>query len=137
MSFRLYIVGVVAVAAVMLTAGVALGRQLAPGPVPRAQSTFEIESVPVPATLVQAVLDFPVGASVPSHVHGGAAYVTILEGELTVTGPDGPVTYRAGDTLIEIPATVYAAHNSGDGPASLMVSYLIPRGAPVTTVVDG
>jgi quercetin dioxygenase-like cupin family protein len=61
--------------------------------------------------------------------------VTIIEGELTVTGPDGPHTYRAGDTLVEVPGTIYAAHNSGDGPASLVVSYLIPRGAPVTTVV--
>jgi quercetin dioxygenase-like cupin family protein len=100
------------------------------------QSTFEIGSMPVPAELVQAVLDFPPGTVVPPHVHGGAAYVTIISGELMVQGPDGPHTYRAGDTLVEQPGQVYAAANLSDAPASLVVTYLIPKGAPVTTVID-
>ena len=122
-------------AAVALIATVSLGQQLAPGPVPRVQSTFDVASLPVPADLVQAVLDFPVGTVVPPHVHGGAAYVTILEGELMVHGPDGAQTYRAGETLVEQPGYVYAAATVGDIPASLVVTYLIPKGGPVTTVI--
>lgn len=121
---------------VALAGGVALGQQLAPGPVPRVQSTFEVSSPPDPADLVQAVLDFPVGTIVPPHVHGGPAYVTILAGELTVQGPDGIHSYQAGDTLVERPGAVYSAFNFGDTPASLVVTYLVPRGAPVTTLVD-
>ena len=135
MVVRAQILSVVLVAAVALTAAMTRGQQLAPGPVPRAQSTFEVASLPVPADLVQAVLDFPVGTVVPPHVHGGAAYITILEGELLVEGPDGARTYHAGDTLVEQPGQVYAAATVGDSPASLVVTYLVPKGAPVTTVI--
>ena len=121
--------------AATLVAGVAIGQQIAPGPVPRVQSTFAVESLPVPAQIVQAVLDFPAGTVVPPHVHGGAAYITIIEGELVVHGPDGANTYRSGDTLIEQPGQVYAAFNQTGATASLVVTYLIPKGAPTTTVV--
>ena len=96
----------------------ALARGLAPGPVPRAQSTLEIGSLPAPAELVQTVLDFPPGAAAPPHINGGAAYVTILAGELSIEGPDGVQTYRAGDTLMEVPGQVYAAAKTGATTAS-------------------
>ena len=135
MFMRAQVVGALVLATAALTTEVALGQQIAPGPVPRAESTFEVASLPVPLELVQAVLDFPPGTVVPPHVHGGAAYVTILAGELTVEGPDGPRTYRAGDTLVEQPGLVYAAANLADSTASLVVTYLIPSGAPETTLV--
>ena len=128
-------IGATLVAAVALAAGVALGQDLAPGPVPRAQSTFAVLDPPNPAELVQAVLDFPVGTAVAPHTHGGAAYITMLEGELTVQGPDGTHTYRAGDAFMEHPGHVYAAYNPGDRPASLVVTYLVSPGVPVTTPV--
>ena len=135
MARRGQFIGAVLVATVALAGGVALGRQLAPGPVVRVQSTFPVTAPPDPAVLVQALLDFPVGTVVPSHTHGGAAYVTILAGEITVEGPDGARTYHAGETLVEQPGHVYAAFNSGDTPASLIVTYLVPAGAEVTTLV--
>jgi quercetin dioxygenase-like cupin family protein len=135
MNVRLKLVPAILALTVALVAGVAIGQQIAPGPVPRVQSTFAVESMPVPAEIVQAVLDFPAGTIVPPHVHGGAAYITIIEGELVVRGPDGANTYRAGDTLIEQPGQVYAAANQTGATASLVVTYLIPKGAPTTTVV--
>ena len=135
MNVRLKLGSVILAVIVALVAGAAIGQQIAPGPVPRAQSTFAVESLPVPAEIVQAVLDFPAGTAVPPHVHGGAAYITIIEGELVVHGPDGATTYRAGDTLIEQPGQVYVASNQTGATASLVVTYLIPKGAPTTTVV--
>ena len=132
---RIGLLGLLLAAAVAVPPVAALAQDLAPRPVPRAQSTFEIGSLPVPAELVQAVLDFPPGAVAPPHVNGGAAYVTILAGELSIEGPEGVQTYRAGDTLMEVPGQVYAAANTGATTASLIVTYLIPRGAPVTTNV--
>ena len=129
------LIGAVLAAATALAGGVALGRQLAPGPVARVQSTFVVAGPPDPAALVQALLDFPVGTVVPPHTHGGAAYVTIVEGEITVQGPEGTRTYRVGETLVEQPGQVYAAFNSGDTPASLIVTYLVPQGAAVTTLL--
>src|SRR5215208_902514 len=134
MRIRVWILGALLGVAVVLTTTVARGQDLAPGPVPRVESTFEPASIPVPVELVQAVLDFPPGTVVPAHVHGGAGYVTILAGELLVEGPDGPRTYRAGDMLVEQPGQVYTAFNRTDAPASLVVTYLIPKGAHVTTM---
>lgn len=135
MTVRLKLASAVLAVIVALVAGVAIGQQIAPGPVPRVQSTFEAASLPVPAEIVQAVLDFPAGTVVPPHVHGGAAYITIIEGELVVQGPEGANTYGAGDTLVEQPGQVYAAFNRTGATASLVVTYLIPKGAPTTTVV--
>ena len=135
MNIRLKVLGASLVVAAALATGVAIGQQIAPGPVPRVQSTFEAASLPVPAEIVQAVLDFPAGTVVPPHVHGGAAYVTIVDGELVVHGPDGAQTYGVGDTLVEQPGQVYSAFNQTDRTASLVVTYIIPKGAPTTTVV--
>lgn len=135
MSLPSKALGVALVVAAAFSMAVAVGGQLAPGPIPRAEATFEPASLPIPAELVQAVLDFPVGGSAPPHVHGGAGYVTMIAGELTLQGPDGVHIYRAGDSFVEQPGYVYAAVNAGNTPASLMVTYMVPRGAPVTTVV--
>jgi quercetin dioxygenase-like cupin family protein len=135
MNVRLKLVPPILAVIIALVAGAAIGQQFAPGPVPRVQSTFEAGSLPVPAEIVQAVLDFPAGTVVPPHVHGGAAYITIIEGELAVHGPEGAKTYRAGDTLVEQPGQVYAAFNQTDTTASLVVTYIIPKGATTTTVV--
>ncbi|MGD9895310.1 MAG: cupin domain-containing protein [Dehalococcoidia bacterium] len=136
MNIRLKIVTATFVLVAALASGVAIGQQIAPGPVPRVQSTFEPVSLPVPAEIVQAVLDFPAGTVVPPHVHGGTAYITILEGELEVVGPAGSKTYRVGDTLVEQPGEIFAASNQSDTTASLVVTYIIPKGAPTTTVVS-
>jgi quercetin dioxygenase-like cupin family protein len=132
---RVRVLGLLLAVTVAVLPVTGLAQELAPGPVPRAQSTFEIGSLPVPAELVQAVLDFPPGAVAPPHVNSGAAYVTILAGELSIEGPEGVQTYQAGDTLMEVPGQVYAAANTGAATASLIVTHLIPRGAPVTTLV--
>ncbi len=52
-------------------------------------------------------------------------------------GPDGEHTYRPGDTFVEQPGHVYAAFNPGGTPASLAVTYLVPKGVPVTVLVSG
>ena len=132
---RIRLLGLLLAAAVAVLPVAALAQDLAPGPVPRAQSTFEIGSLPAPAELRQRVLEFPPGTVAPPHVNSGAAYITILAGELIIEGPEGVQTYRAGDTLVEVPGQVYAAANTGATTASLIVTHLFPRGAPVTTVV--
>jgi quercetin dioxygenase-like cupin family protein len=129
------LLGLLLAAAVGVLPVAALAQDLAPRPVPRAESTFPIGSLPAPAELRQVVLDFPPGAVAPPHVNSGPAYITILAGELIIEGPEGVQTYRAGDTLMEVSGPVYAAANTGATTASLIVTYLIPPGAPVTTNV--
>ena len=60
----------------------------------------------------------------------------MIEGELTVQGPDGIHTYAAGSTFVERPGAVYAAFNLSGAPASLVVTYVVPQGVPVTTLID-
>ena len=44
----------------------------------------------------------------PEHSHEFDARLLMLEGEMTVTYKDGPVTYRAGDTCALAAGTMHA-----------------------------
>jgi quercetin dioxygenase-like cupin family protein len=49
------------------------------------------------------VLEFPPGAGVPMHHHGGNGYITMLDGELMLTANGVTTTYHAGDSFVEYP----------------------------------
>src|SRR4051812_9793858 len=49
------------------------------------EAWFDVAQPPTaPFELVQMVVDFPAGARVGRHTHGGPGYVTMLEHELTM-----------------------------------------------------
>jgi quercetin dioxygenase-like cupin family protein len=88
---------------------------------------------------VQLILDFAPGAWTPPHTHGGAGLVTVLEGELTrrddMTGEE--TVYAPGEFWIEVPGHVHAAGNAGQENARAAVTFLLPKGASLTTVKEG
>ena len=126
-----------AVLSLVLSAGAAFGQPTPPGPTTVSSKRFEAASVPGPIDLVQSVLEFPPGAGVPTHTHGGQAFITMLEGALTLRGDDGETTYRAGDTVVEEPGHFHSATNAGAANTRLFVSYVLPKGAPPTIVQEG
>src|SRR3712207_5590526 len=67
------------------------------------ETWFDVEQPPgVPFEIVQYVVDFPVGSRAGRHVNGGPAYITILEGELTMWIGDAPArAYPAGASFVE------------------------------------
>jgi quercetin dioxygenase-like cupin family protein len=84
----------------------------------------------------QSMLLFVPGAGAPLHYHGGPGYITVLQGELTLYEDGVQNVYQAGQSLIETTDKLYKGGNYGDEDMILMVTYLVPDGEDVTTVVD-
>jgi quercetin dioxygenase-like cupin family protein len=102
------------------------------------EAWFDVEQPPpVPFELVQMIVDFPGGARVGRHTHGGPGYVTMLEHELTMSIGDTPVrAYGAGESFVEPFRVVASGAHLGATPSSVLVTYRLPVGAPVTTLVQ-
>jgi quercetin dioxygenase-like cupin family protein len=100
------------------------------------EAWFEVEQPPtLPFEAVQLVVDFPVGAKVARHLHGGPGYITMLENEMTMwIGADPGRTYGADESFVEPYRVVAEGANLSAAPSSLLVTYLIPVGAAVTTL---
>ncbi len=113
----------------------AVAQQVA-GPTTSFESWFDVEQPPtVPFEAVQLVVDFPVESGVARHVHGGPAYITMLEGEMQMSiGNEAFRTYGAGESFVEPYEMVAEGANPNPTPASLLVTYLLPVGAAVTTL---
>lgn len=120
----------------LLTVQAAFGQDLPPGPTVRYRSNFEAASLPAQFDAIQMVLDFAPGAWTPLHSHGAEVFITVLEGEMTVRDQAGDRVYRPGDTWIEHPGDVHQAGNVGDVKASVFVTFLLPKGAQLTTVQE-
>jgi quercetin dioxygenase-like cupin family protein len=100
------------------------------------EAWFEVEQPPPsPFEAVQLVVDFPVGARVARHVHGGPGYITMLDNEMTMwIGADPGQTFPAGASFVEPYRVVAEGANLSPAQSSLLVTYLIPVGAAVTTL---
>ena len=96
------------------------------------------ETVPVEAPMEahQIVLDFVPGTVAALHRHGGPGYITMLQGELTLRADDEEHVYRAGDSFVEVPESLYEAWNGTDEVANLIVTYIVPEGHDVTSYVQ-
>ena len=90
---------------------------------------------PQPYEVAQTVLDFAPGAATPLHTHPGQVFVTVLSGEITFTSRGTTTVYRVGESFVEQPGVVGQARNAGTAPASLMATYLLPRGAALSTPI--
>jgi quercetin dioxygenase-like cupin family protein len=82
----------------------------------------------------QAVLEFNPGAGIPLHVHGGPTLALVLDGEITLRANGEERVYKAGESWTEMPGDVHEAFNSGDTPAHVVATFLLPPGAEATTV---
>jgi quercetin dioxygenase-like cupin family protein len=84
--------------------------------------------------VVQQVLDFAPGAATPVHTHPGILVVTVLAGELTFKLNGADTVYKEGESFVEVPGQVVQARNASTVQTSVMVSYVIPKDAPLSTV---
>ena len=101
------------------------------------RASFTVSDPPeAPFQAHQSMLLFVPGAEAPLHYHGGPGYITILQGELTLFEDGEENVYQAGDSLVETTDKLYRGGNYTDEDTVLMVTYLIPEGEDVTTVVD-
>jgi quercetin dioxygenase-like cupin family protein len=119
-------------------APLALGQDLPPGPTPL-DPLGRAPIIHLPEQFEetqQLVLDFAPGEWTPAHSYGGSALVRVLAGEMT-RGADGVEdVFQAGQGWDVAPGAAHTFGNNGADPARVLVSLLLPRGAPLTTV-DG
>lgn len=132
-----FIVVLAALLVLGLMPGLVSGQESSGDPTIVAEARFAAEDPPsAPLEAHQLVLDFAPGAVAALHQHGGPGFITMLTGELSLVADGEEHTYRAGDDFIEVPASLYEGTNLTNEPASLMVTYLVPAGHPVTTYVN-
>jgi quercetin dioxygenase-like cupin family protein len=100
------------------------------------EAWFDVQQPPtLPMEAVQMVVDFPAGSRVGRHVHGGPGYITMIANVLTMWIGDAPMrTYSRGESFVEPFKLVAEGANLSSQQASVIVTYLLPVGAPVTTL---
>ena len=107
---------------------------LAAGPTTMAQGSFEIADPPAQFEVVQLVLDFAPGAWTPPHSHGGPVLVTVLEGQVTERRPGVERRFGPGQGWTENAGDLHAAGNESAAKASVAATFLLRKGAELTTV---
>lgn len=111
-----------------------------PSPAPPAPTTPHLSRADAtlpgaPYEVAQVVLDFAPGAQTPAHTHPGQVFVTVLEGAVTFRTGGAERTYQVGESFVERPGVVGQARNAGTVPASVLATYLLPKGAPLSVPV--
>ncbi|MEO5952030.1 MAG: cupin domain-containing protein, partial [Chloroflexia bacterium] len=107
-----------------------------PGPTVPFQGAFPLTVAAGDYDLVNLVLDFAPGASIPLHFHGGPALVVGKEGMLTLR-PEGGSEHMVmpGDVINEKAGVKHVMINTGTSNATIMAGVLLPKGAELTTLV--
>jgi quercetin dioxygenase-like cupin family protein len=128
-------VAVLAVLA-LLPSAVVLGQELPPGPTTLQPIARSLVGTPTDQSdeAQVLVLDFAPGSWTPIHSHGGLTLVRVLEGEMTRRAHGAVDVFGPGEGWTEEPGDIHAAGNTGDSPARVLVTFLLPNGAPLTTI---
>ena len=106
----------------------------APAPVVVYQAKVPIAVEGHDYDLLTIIMDFPTGAGVPKHFHGGPVLVTILSGEMTVKEQGNERIVKTGESWTEKPGAEHSVVNKG-ASVRLAVSMLLPKGGEATTLV--
>ena len=86
--------------------------------------------------VVQAIAEFPPGATVGRHTHPGEEVAYILEGTVLVEVDGKPAaTMNAGQYFIIPAGTIHNATNKSKGNAKVLATYIVEKGKPVATPV--
>jgi len=106
-----------------------------PGPTTAYQAKFPISVRGGDYDLLTVILDFPPGAGVPMHFHGGQVLATVLSGEVTLTEKGTQRIMKTGESWTENAGDQHTVINAGKANTRVAVSILLPRGAEVNTIV--
>jgi quercetin dioxygenase-like cupin family protein len=124
-------IAVVAALSVAMPSSTAFAQQLPPGVL--VEKRFEWASPPAQAEVAQLLVEFAPGSWTPPHTHGGPAFVTVLEGEMKFRHGGMEQTFKVGETWIEDPVVVGEAGNTGTTTAVVLATFVVPKGAAITT----
>ena len=99
----------------------------------RLTSSFPYTAAPSQFDVVNQVLEFANGAGTREHRHGGDAFVTVLEGQITRLSGDDVRNYAPRQTFTEPKDSLHSVR--GTGRTRVYASFLLSPGA-VQTVND-
>lgn len=111
------------------------GQATAPVPSTIYQAKFQIVLQTGEYDLQTVVVEFPQGAGVPTHAHGGYVLVTVLSGEMTLKEKANERIIKAGESWTENPGDLHSVVNAGTTATRIVVNMLLPRGAEATTLI--
>lgn len=101
------------------------------------RTTLQDQAGPTPerhSILVRTTVDK--GGSVPSHTHPGIEMAYVLDGKAVVTIAGMPARrVGAGDSFSVAQGIVHSVVNAGDGPLTILSTYIVDRDKPVATMV--
>ena len=117
-----------------LASGSATAQASPPEPAIVYQSTLAVPAPPPQIDMVQVFVEFGPGTSTPSHTHGGQVLVMMLDGALSYGVGNNQQTYVAGQSWVENPQQYGIGRNPTKADAHLVATYLLVKGAPLTTV---
>jgi quercetin dioxygenase-like cupin family protein len=123
------------VALIVLAAAGVVSYAAAPGPNFIGTAKFPISVKAGDYDLIAQLVDLPPGGMIPKHTHGGPVVVQVISGQVTLTDATGSKTVKAGGMFTEKTGTIHSAANNGSVVTRVAVSYLIPKGTEVTTIV--
>lgn len=111
------------------------GQAAIPGPNVVSQSKFPLNVGSGEYDLMMSVLEFPAGAGMANHMHGGYVLVTVLNGEMTLREKGTEKIVKTGESWTEDPGNVHSVVNAGTTTARVVGVFLLPKGAEMTTFV--
>ena len=111
------------------------GQAAKPGPTEVSQAKYSLTVGSGEYDLITRILDFPAGAGIANHMHGGNVLVTVLSGEITLRQKGTEKIVKAGESWTENPGNVHAVVNAGTATARVVGVFLVPKGAEATTMV--
>src|SRR4051794_36807666 len=106
----------------VVSALILTGASLSPGPAVAADptqatlritSSFPYATAPAQFDVVNQVLEFANGAGTREHRHGGDAFVTVLEGQITRTSGEEVRNYAPRQTFTEPKDTLHSVRGTG------------------------
>jgi quercetin dioxygenase-like cupin family protein len=110
-------------------------QNIPPGPTTVYRATLDVQSRPSPLEVAHFVVEFPAGSWSPWHTHGGTGFVLATEGEITSERGGTQERLRTGQSWVD--SAVHRVGNTTGAPAAVFASFLLPRGAALTTAQPG
>jgi quercetin dioxygenase-like cupin family protein len=106
-----------------------------PGPTTTYQAKFPVTLPGGEYDMKTVIIDFPQGAGMPIHMHGGYVLAMVLHGEMTLKEKGTERIIKAGESWTENPGDQHSVVNAGAIAARVVVNMLLPKGAEATTII--
>jgi quercetin dioxygenase-like cupin family protein len=112
-------------------------QNIPPGPTTVYRATLDVQSRPTPLEVAHFVVEFPVSSWTAWHTHGGPGFVLVTDGEVTLDRGAAQERFRREQTWQDSADMVHRAGNVTAAPAAVFASFLLPKGATLTTAQPG